>query len=614
MAAREDTRFILLGIDGLAPDLLEAMMADGRLPAFRRVTGKGTYRRLTTINPPQSPVVWSTIATGSNPGHHGIFDYLARKPQDYLPVHSTVRLSQSNILARRQSTFLPVRKGTPFWEVTSLAKVPTSVIRYPLTFPPETVDGRMLSGLGVVDLQGTLGRYTFYTDDPTGAPDKKGDITRVSRQGNTIVTDIAGPNRSRVILEINIAPAGDRATFTIGDQRFDLRQGEWSDWVRMRFNLVFKQVSGICRFYLESLKPRFRLYATPVQIDPKDPAFPLSFPDGYATTLAQDIGMYATLGIPEDTNALSDGCIGDEAFIELCRSIMEERERMLWHELERFKEGLLVFVFDTTDRIQHIYWSIADAEHPAYDASRAARWGNIVSDYYCRMDAVLGKVLEAVDDRTVLCIVSDHGFGPFRRAVHVNSWLAQIGLLALKKPTQDSEGDPLFKNVAWERTRAYALGFTSVYLNLKGRESKGTVKPGEEAEIVKQKVAEALLSLRDPKTGRRVVHRVYRGEDLFTGACAAEAPDLVIGFAPGYRASWQTAIGGAPPKIIEDNLKRWMSDHICDAEFVPGVFVSNRTISGPSPTVKDIAPTILGCFGIAMPAEMEGRDLLKGTD
>lgn len=605
-------RVILLGIDGLDPNILEMLMDAGDLPSFSSIREAGTYRRLTTTNPAQSPVAWSSIATGSNPGCHGIFDFIARKPENYLPVHSIVKVNPKNILARRSSMFLPVRKGTPFWAITSQANIPTTVIRWPVTLPPEEICGHMLSGLGVLDLKGSVGRYTFYmTGTVPKDPDRKGDVIPISSDSDEIKTIIAGPNNSRVPMEISIAEKDSSATITVDRKSYTVKQGEWSDWIQLRFGLgPLRHVTGICRLYLDSIKPQLRLYLSSIQVDPEKPAFPITYPDEYATELAHDIGSYSTLGIPEDTNALRDGCLDDEAFLSLCDDIMVEREKMLWHELERFEEGLLAFVFDTTDRIQHIYWRTRDPEHPAYNEMYAKKYRSIIDDYYRRMDKILRRMLESVDQHTVICILSDHGFASFRRAVHLNSWLVQNGLMVLRRPALDDQGDPLFKNVVWERTKAYAVGFSSIYLNLRGREGKGIVNPGHEAEQLKRKIARVLTTLRDPKTGRSVIRNVYTREDLYSGPYVSDGPDLVVGFEPHYRASWQTAIGGVPPRILEDNLKKWSGDHIFDAQCIPGIFLINRKASVPHPRVIDIAPTILACFQIPQPENMEGISLL----
>ncbi len=606
-------RVIVLGIDGLDPNILEKLMDAGDLPTFSSIRETGTYRRLITSNPPQSPVVWSSIATGSNPGYHGIFDFIARKPENYLPIHSIVKANTKNILARRSSMFLPVRKGTPFWAITSQANIPTTVIRWPVTFPPEEICGHMLSGLGLLDLKGSIGRYTFYMEgDVPKDPDWKGDVLLLSSDNGEFKTIIPGPNNSKVPMKISITEKHESATITIDRQSYTAKQGEWSDWIPVRFSFgPLRHVSGICRLYLASIRPHLRLYLSPIQVDPQKPAYLISYPDKYATELAHDIGSFSTLGIPEDTNALSDGCFDDEAFLSLCNDTMAERENMLWHELEHFKEGLLAFVFDTTDRIQHVFWSTRDPEHPAYNERYATKYRNVIDDYYKRMDAILRKVLDFIDEQTVIFILSDHGFTSFRRSVHLNSWLVKNGLMVLRRPAVDYQGDPLFKNVLWERTRAYAVGFSSIYLNLRGREGKGIVSPGSEAEQLKKGVANVLTSLRDPKTGGPVIRNVYTREDLYSGPYVNDAPDLVVGFEPHYRASWQTAIGGVPPKILENNQKKWSGDHIIDARCIPGVFFMNRKASVLYPKVIDIAPTILACLQIPKPESMEGDSVLE---
>jgi len=604
-------RVIVFGIDGLDPNILEKMMDAGALPGFSKIREAGTFRRLATSNPPQSPVAWSTIATGSNPGYHGIFDFITRKPEEYLPVHSIVKVNPTNLLARRSSMFLPARKGTPFWAITSQMHISTTVIRWPVTFPPEEIYGNMLSGLGVLDLKASIGRYSFYTTGTVPEhQDMKGDIISISSSSDMIKTKIIGPNNASIPMEISIDKGHSAVTITIDSKNYTIKEGEWSDWIRLRFSIgSLRHVLGICRMYLDSVKPELRLYLSPIQVDSLNPAFPISSPDEYATELARNINSYSTLGTPEDTNALSDGCFDDEAFLDLCDRTMAEREKMLWYELERFKEGLLAFVFDTTDRIQHIYWTTRDPEHPTYDKTYAKKYQTVIEDYYQRMDRILQRILASIDERTVICVISDHGFESFRRAVHLNSWLVQSGLMVLKEPSPEG-GEPLFKNVVWEKTMAYAMGFSSIYLNLRGREGKGIINSGDEAEKMKGKISDILTSLKDPKTGRPVIRNVYTREELYSGPYISNAPDLIVGFEPHYRASWQTAIGGAPPKTVEDNLRKWTGDHMCDASYVPGVFLINRKTHLLHPKVVDIAPTILTCFQIPKPECMEGISLL----
>jgi predicted AlkP superfamily phosphohydrolase/phosphomutase len=288
-----------------------------------------------------------------------------------------------------------------------------------------------------------------------------------------------------------------------------------------------------------------------------------------------------------------------------------QQEKMLDYEMNRFKEGLLGCVFFTTDRIQHIFWVTQDTEHPLYDREYAQKYGDVIPSYYRRMDTILGRLLSALDDRTALMVCSDHGFSSYRRSFHLNSWLVEQGLMALKEPVdpRDKEGGPLFRHVDWSKTRVYSLGFGSLYFNMKGREGKGTMSDPE-TRTLGPKVVDALTKVRDAKDGRPVVARVYTRSEIYRGPCAESSPDLIVGYHPGYRASWQTAIGGTPQGLFEDNLKKWSGDHCIDPAAVPGIFLSNFSINNNSPRNIDVAPTILNCLGLKPDEAMEGRSLI----
>jgi len=610
MASPPTDRVIVLGIDGMSPPILEPLLEAGQLPAFARLKAAGAYRRLATSNPSQSPVAWSTIATGANPGRHGVFDFLRRDPRHYLPELAILRVNPRNVLGRRESMFLPVRRGTAFWSVTSAAGIPTSVIRWPLTLPTEEVTGHMLAGLGAPDLKANLGRYTLYTTreiSQAEAQAMKGDLVRLPRGSDTFRARIAGPERAQLPVHIHVDRQARAVALQIAGTTHQVREGQWSDCVRLRFSVhLVKKVHALCRFHLASVAPDLELYLSPLEADPRKPAFALTHPDDYAARLAEAIGDYHTLGMPEDTNALQDGCLSTGAFLALCDSVMAEREKMLWHEVDRLDRGLLAFVFDTTDRIQHAFWAARDPGHPAYDEALAQRHGSVIEDYYRRMDGILGKLLDGMDERTALIVLSDHGFTSFRRAVHLNSWLVDNGLMALKDPSAD-RGASLFRNVDWRNTRAYALGFSSIYLNLKGREDSGTVDPAD-AFALKAAIGERLARLDDG--GERVFERIYDSAKLYTGPCASEAPDLVVGFRPGYRTSWQTAVGGSPEGLIEDNRESWSGDHLVDPIHVPGILLLNRGTSCAPPHLRDIAPTILQLLGLASPSGTDGQSLV----
>ena len=489
-----------------------------------------------------------------------------------------------------------------------------------MTFPPAAGNSILLAGLGVPDVKGDLGRYTcFSTRPPDRSSAGEDKVVRLLFNGATAVTEISGPNNAQgkaTAIALSIRDLDKNSiSVTIAHSTFSLRPKEWSDWIALEFSVNgSKKISAAARFYLVSIEPDITLYLSPLQINPVNPCFPLSSPAEFSRELADAMGgPYYTQGIPEDTRPLTAGVISDDAFIELCDHIMAEREQMLCYCLGKFTEGVFSFVIDTTDRIQHIFWRFEDTNHPLYDKAGAQKYGGIIRDYYKRADRIIGEIMRGhVDENTLLLVLSDHGFTSFRKGVNLNRWLIENSYMKLREEPdpEDKEGGALFRHVDWQRTGAYALGFSSIYLNLKGREGSGIVQPGTEAETLAEKIARDLQSFTDPASSDRVIKQVYAADALYSGKYRAAAPDLVVGFNAGYRMSWQTAIGGAPQKLLELNLKKWSGDHIVDPELVPGIFFSNQKIKTACPKSLDIAPTVFSATGISPPEEIKGKSLL----
>jgi predicted AlkP superfamily phosphohydrolase/phosphomutase len=365
----------------------------------------------------------------------------------------------------------------------------------------------------------------------------------------------------------------------------------------------------MAHFILLETTPGLKIYMSPLQIDPTEPVYPIST-GGHAKQVASDLGRFHTLGMAEDTNALGDGILDEDQFLMTCDAIMRESEQLLWAELATAREGLFAFVFETTDRIQHMFWRFRDKRHPLYDPVLAERYGHVIEDYYRRADRIVGDVLNRLDPaRDTLLIVSDHGFTSYRRSLHLNAWLIDNGYMTLVEGAHASDG--LFHNVDWQKTKAFALGFSQIFLNIKGRDDKGSVAAAD-APALRREIAERLGALVDPATGETPIEHVYDAETAFGGP-APQGPDLIVGVKQGYRFSWQTAVGGAPGRLFDDNVKRWSGDHCVDPQHVPGLIVSNRRLAVQDPSVLDVAPTVLSAFGLDRTPAMRGRDLFRET-
>jgi predicted AlkP superfamily phosphohydrolase/phosphomutase len=609
-------RVVLLGFDGLSPELIEPLLADGKLPNFQRLKERGCYARLATTNPSQSPVAWSTFATGRNPGKHGICDFITRKPGSYLPDLSLASLEHGRSR--------PVRQTKAFWDYGAEAHVPMVILSCPVTFPPEPINGRMLAGMGVPDLLGTQGTFAFYTTEKEAVTNDTGGEVFVVEPADLLQLDLLGPYKAgltgkaeRMKLPFQVRISSDRtvATVSIQGQEFGLAVGEWSGWVNIEFRIgPFRRMRGLTRFHLTELQPHLKLYVSPISLDPREPWFPIYYPKDYSAQLAAELGVFSTRGMPFDTWALNEGRIGDDAFLAHAEDLLEQQTRLLLHELKRCDKGVLYGYFEYPDVIQHMYWRFIDERHPLYDPNAPAKLKSAISDCYRRMDQVLGQVLDELRDGDTLMVLSDHGFTSFRRAVHLNSWLFRRGLLSLRGPDAQ-EGLPLFESVDWSGTRAYALGFTGIYLNLKGREPQGIVNPGLEADALKRAIADSLKSLEDPVEHQPVFSNVWLREEVFKGDQVERAPDIVVGTNKGWRVSWQTALGAAPKALIEDNRKRWSGDHMVDPGLVPGILFCNRKITAVEPTMYDIAPTVLRLMGFSderlQAEDLDGRPLFR---
>ena len=612
-------RVIAIGLDGLEPKIVEALLAAGELPHLQSLALSGGYSRVATTYPAQTPVAWSSFATGTNPGGHGIFDFIRRDPSTYLPEIALNRYVQ-------KSAFLPpktenLRRGTPLWELLSGAGIPSAVLRCPCTYPPDNLKGRMLSGMGVPDVRGSFGTPTFYSSNQDTTADESELIVPVfvekNGDGRTMLIGPRDPKSGKDVtypIELKV----DRFNKTVnvlsrGEPNvLEVHEGKWSDWLKVKFKVgTLQSVVGMVRFYLNTVDLKFELYASPVNFDPKSPVFPISSPWDYAGELAGKVGTYYTTGMVEEHTGLNNGRIDEAAFLDQCETVLKEREAMMIYELERLREGFLYCLFDTPDRVQHMFWRFQEPDHPANVLGLETRWKGVIADHYRRCDAIVGRALEYADDDTMVMVLSDHGFGTYRREFHVNTWLHENGFLALKHGVKpgDEAGD-LLQNVDWERTKAYSVGFAGVYLNLQGREGAGVLSHGDAADVQAAIIA-GLNGLRDNDVGTKPIRSVNTRSELYTGDFAAESPDLVMNFAAGYRASSTTALGGIPRAPFQDNVKPWSGDHVVDPALVPGVFFSNRPFRTDNVSMLDMAPTILQTLGVPKGEKMEGGSLLQ---
>ncbi|MEM6705498.1 MAG: alkaline phosphatase family protein [Acidobacteriota bacterium] len=634
-------RVVVLGLDGLDPNLIQSLIAQGRAPNFKKLMDRGCFRRLGTTMPALSPVAWSSFITGLSPGGHGVGDFILRDRNTYLPVFSifetrdpwkTLQAAGCDFPIEKPFSGSPtrsLRKGTPFWAHLTSQGIPAVVIKIPTNFPVDETATRGMGGMGTPDLADAYGLFNYYTSDPfEDFPNLSGGYAHyVEVQGRRVRADLLGPQNTYCPPDPDAADPNspfckqpfvlhldkDRnlARLDINGQKVVLEPGKFSDWVEVQFDLIpmIGTATGICRFLLKEITPHVKLYATPINLDLRDEASGVTYPPEYGSELAEALGPLYTKGLPADTKAFDMGVFSDEDYVKQAETILEERLKLFEYEWERFEEGLFYFYVSSTDQDTHMLWRNMDPTHPLH-AEADPRFADYIPYLYERMDELVGRVLPAADDDTLVLIASDHGFAQFGRQFHLNTWLRENNFLSIKDEAKSKTRTTVL-DVDWDHTYAYAMGFNGLYLNMKGRERDGVLEPGSaQAKKVLTRLQRGLMAFKDDDTGQTPVAQIYHRDQVYEGDLTWDMPELLVGFRPGYRQSADSVLTETGPSLIDLNPFPWSGDHSMARDLVPGVLFSSRAFAEQSPTILDLPVTILDFFGIEKPSEMVGSSLL----
>jgi len=609
-------KVVVIGFDGMDPKLCEELMDNGSMPNFDKLRKSGGYSRLGTTTPPQSPVAWASFINGANPGSHGIFDFIHRDPKKQVaPYYSGAKTEGS------KTTLL--RRGTPFWDYLDEAGISSTFYDLPSNYPPSPSkhgNHKCLSGMGTPDLLGSYGTYQHFAEDGPFRPKDEGGGIRyiLFFEDNMASGKLSGPTDSllekpapaKAEFKVYLDTKAETAMIDIQDKKIFLKPGQWSDWQQVTFKVTTpikfykKKVTGICRFYLQEAAPNLRLYATPINIDPSKPASAVTEPASFIKDISKELGLFYTTGFQEDHKALSNGIFTDEEYVSQAQMVLDERIRLLDYAMNNYDDGLLYFYFSSTDMQAHMLWWDTDDKHPTRSAEDAKKYHGHLKDIYQKMDTVLGDILKRYNDKAAVMVLSDHGFANFKRQFNINTWLKENCYI------QGSKAKNVLVDVDWSKTTAYALGINGLYINQKGREKYGIVNPGAQKEELINELIEKLEAVKDTDDSV-VIRKVSRSDEIYSGSETAPAPDLIIGYAKGYRASWDTCLGQMKSKVLSDNDRAWSADHCADASEVPGVLFTNKPIAMAEPSLVDLAPTILQEFGMDIPETMDGKNIFK---
>lgn len=538
-------KLVLIGIDGLDPDLVTRFMNAGKLPNIRKLSRQGAMQRLETTPSPDVSA-WASFATGTNPGKHGVFGMETR----------------------------PQRRGPAFWTIAGQSGVRSTILDVPVTFPPEAVpNGELLSGWPTPDLRDTPGRYTFFSTDTQIKDDgyviDGGLRHRLTFNAGVANSTISGPYDRTLPISVFWNKEGKSATFDVDGNSIRLEEGEWSKWIPIDFNQSwFSRKRGMIEFCLVRAGSSFALYASPIHWKADQPPAPLSSPARLAADLYERIGPYRTLGWAEATPALEAGVIDEKVFMDDVYRAFDDRAQIILQRLDTKNWDLLVGEFDSVDRVQHVMWRLMDPAHPAHDAAAAAKYGDAIELMYRRCDDLLGDIVKHAGSDATIVLLSAYGQHAVTQTFDLSRWLAD-------------------EHLPGQATATVA----------------GGIILSPQARAAEDHIIARLTALLDPATKMPVVSAVYKRDAVYFGPAAPGAPDLQVGFVPGYRIA-------AMPTLYAPNRRKWSADHVAlDYRSVPGTLVSSRPTTTDHPRIIDIAPTVLRYFGVPIPTEIDGSPI-----
>ncbi len=588
-------RLVILGFDGVDPRLVQRWISSGDLPNMAKLSRDGYFSPLGSTSPPNSPVAWTTFATGKDPSEHGVFGFIKRDPRTYLPGTAPYSITGPRFHGGSvdQPTARSNRIGDAWWDTLDRAGVSVGMLFVPYAFPaPDLHHGRVFAGLGVPDARFTNSSFTLYTSEPRqpGTSDRVagGRIIRLSVTSSSIDTTIDGPRGPdkkplNLALHLELNRKNGIIKISSGGKTQLVAEGQRSDWFPVKFSAPGFELVGRVRFHVLSVKKELRLYASPIQIDPGQDFLPLGGPRDWLIR-AVEKHQLPTVGWVHDTSAVNAGVLPKTVFLGAVLDTMRTRASLLMEELENHATRVQMGVFTGTDRAAHIFYKELQRDD-----------GGPLKLVYKEMDRIIGQAQRRLKPEDRLVVMSDHGFHPFDRMLHVNTWLEQQNLFRRSKP---GGAVRFLRGVDWSQTKAYSLGNGQVYVNLKGRESAGSVHAGPQQKMILAQIKRRLLELKDPASGTKLVSQVYPVSNLTKGQLQSIAPDLQIAFSPGWRSSWETSLGGAPlGDAMAKNPKAWCGDHAAsDIKDTPGIIMLGNKPMQSDPNLKDLSSTIKAFF------------------
>ena len=634
-------KLVLIGLDGLVPSLMRKYFADNRLPNIRKLMNQGTMAECIPIFPTNSSSNWNTICTGSWPKTHGVTDMV-------------VHIPGTDLTEVKSGFYSDTCTAEQLWLTCERFDKKVILLKYNVSWPPNMTMGIQVEGFGAPggpasrpwgSNPSAVSPSSCYSNMPLInarvvsfseaklAEWKHFKPTMVQAALQPLETSLS-IGRSDSPIEFNVlllaSALAPNDTYDIAlitrnkdvKRGFTLKKGQLSDWLIEDFEIGHKTVRASFRMKLIELnyhdhdKTRreeniFKLFVSQV--------FPVegwSFPPNIAGELVTEFGPFLESA---SHFPFVFGWIDEQTYIDDMAYQAKWNGNATRYLMSKYGWDLYMTHWQGTDNTHHGFLRF-DKSVLTSEESKAA--DNVVLRSHEIADNLVGDIFTASHDTNknnkdeiYTFVVSDHGQLMGKRRFFINAYLYQKGLIKLKRDSPTAK-----VNIDWDKTQAFAQGMVHLYVNLKGREPRGSVNPGKEYEDIVQNLIDSLYEIKDPKTGLRPISLALSNKDAeFLGLSGERAGDVVFAAGATYAIDNRVKIDG---ELFEDLKIGFPDGSIHGAQFPTADLGENGTMKtvfiAHGPTIKkgyvrkkpigvvDIAPTIAHILGILPPRDSEG--------
>jgi len=515
---KEVKKTILIGWDGAIPQVIEGMIKKGKLSNVAKLIKEGTFVYALNPFPTITAQNWTTLSTGAWPGRHGVTGYNVHHPGDDLDkIYTGFDTRECSV--------------EHIWDAAEKVGKRSILIKYETSWPPTFKNGIVVDGCGpnLADEFHLISGPILFS---TGSYPMSTTIS-FEEKNNTLTTElpfniVEGEKKTYFLTVVKKNNLSYKAIIYNQEKKklVELQVGQWSRSIKDTFTVKRKKVKGVFAFKLLNLpdeaESEFKLLATSII-----PEEEFTYPKHIGPLLIEKFGYYSPRGGWEERLWK---WINDETFLEMLEYQHQWLANACRYLLKNNKWDICYIQTHAHDYAHHRYMRGYDPLTAKEIGADQKYYEKYVEKIYESADKMLGEILALVDEDTLVIVVSDHGATTWINDVPIAEILEKAGLLKRKEDKETG-----LKEVIWEETKAIQQRVCYVYVNLKGRDPKGIVEPGEEYERVRDKIIEAFYDYVDPKTGKRPFSLVLRREDArVIGLYGDRVGDIVYALRPEF--------------------------------------------------------------------------------